>query len=104
MPIFNGSRYSFDSRYLGIYETPSEERKLVLRNKLVLEDEMEDWLFYTVQPGDTFDTLAYKYAEDSLKWWIIAEVNGFTGFPLDLTPGLQIKIPSRAFFEEVGNG
>lgn len=101
MPIFTGSRYSFDSRYLGIYETPNDEKKLVLRDKLISEKEMEDWLFYTVQPGDRFDTLAYKYAEDSAKWWIIAEVNGYTGFPLDLPTGSQIKIPSRAFFEEV---
>jgi prophage DNA circulation protein len=38
--------------------------------------------------------LAYKFMEDSTRWWEIAEVNPQLWYPLDMSAGSYIKIPS----------
>lgn len=60
-----------------------------------------DFLVYTVKAGDRLDTLANQFAGDARKWWVIADVNDIVDYPLDLTPGQELKIPSQRFFERV---
>jgi nucleoid-associated protein YgaU len=48
---------------------------------------------YSVQIGDTMESLASKLFNDPGQWWRIADVNPQVGFPLDLTPGTQLRIP-----------
>ena len=37
--------------------------------------------------------LAFKFLEDSLQWWRVAEVNNHIWYPLDLPAGSYIRIP-----------
>lgn len=57
---------------------------------------------YTTQDGDRLDLLAFRFAKDSTLWWVIAEVNKIFGFPLFLTPGTPLLIPSYADFQRLG--
>jgi len=98
MPIYSGSRYLLNGRILEIEAV--EVRRILLRNVTLNQDDLVEFEEYQVQDGDRFDTLAAKYGGDATKWWVIAEVNNFVGFPLDLEPGTKIRIPPKSFFEE----
>ena len=43
--------------------------------------------------GDRFDTLALTYYGDSTLWWIIAGANNRSRDSLNITPGVQLRIP-----------
>lgn len=49
--------------------------------------------FHTVMEGDRIDRLAYQYLGDPTLWWVICDFNDIT-FPLDLTVGATLRIPS----------
>jgi nucleoid-associated protein YgaU len=49
--------------------------------------------FHTVTDGDRLDLIAHQYLGDARLWWIIADYNDIF-FPLDLTPGAVLRIPS----------
>ncbi len=48
---------------------------------------------HNVQVGDTLESLASKLYSDPSQWWRIADVNPQVVFPLDISPGTQIRIP-----------
>ena len=52
-----------------------------------------DDVFYTVLEGDRIDLIAYKYLGNAELWWVICDYNDIF-LPLELTPGLIIRIPS----------
>ncbi len=100
MPVFTGSRYSIFARILFVL-VEGQEKRLLLRNKSLEKSGVINYVLYIAKQGDRFDTLAQKYGGDSTKWWVIAEVNEFTDFPLDLEPGTELVIPSKAYFDGV---
>lgn len=48
---------------------------------------------YTVQIKDTIESLAAQIYGDPSLWWRIADINPQVQFPLDLEPGMIIRIP-----------
>jgi len=48
---------------------------------------------YLVISGDTIENMAFKLFGDASQWWRIADVNPQISFPLDLYPGMEIRIP-----------
>ena len=49
--------------------------------------------FHTVVEGDRIDLLAYRYLGDPTLWWVICDFNDIA-FPLELTVGATLRIPS----------
>ena len=98
MSIFSGSRYGRDENWIVGIEEDDEMKKMVLRLSQLTPEDVEDFETYVIQSGDRFDTLAETFGKDASKWWVIAEVNNFVDFPLDLVPGTVIRIPTPAFF------
>ena len=43
--------------------------------------------------GDRIDLLAYRYLGDPTLWWVICDFNDIA-FPLELTVGATLRIPS----------
>ena len=48
---------------------------------------------HVVVAGDTLESLAHTYLGSSDRWWLIADANPRL-FPLDLTPGAPVVIPT----------
>lgn len=49
---------------------------------------------YYAKDGEHMAFLAYKFMEDSTRWWEIAEVNPEIWYPLDIQAGSYIRLPS----------
>lgn len=49
--------------------------------------------FHIVVEGDRIDLLAYRYLGDPTLWWVIGDFNDIA-FPLELTVGATLRIPS----------
>ena len=49
--------------------------------------------FHTVTDGDRLDLLAHRYLGEAKLWWLICDYNDIF-FPLELTPGTVLRIPS----------
>ena len=49
--------------------------------------------FHLVVDGDRIDLLAYQYLGDPTLWWVICDFNDMA-FPLELTVGATLRIPS----------
>lgn len=49
---------------------------------------------HTVKDGETLQNIAFRYYEDSGKWYIIAEANGILNPFKELESGTLIRIPS----------
>jgi nucleoid-associated protein YgaU len=48
---------------------------------------------YTVALKDTIESLAEEIYGDPALWWRLADLNPQVKFPLDLEPGMIIRIP-----------
>lgn len=48
---------------------------------------------YTVQGGETLESIAAKLYGDPTQFWRIADLNPQIKFPLDLASGMVIRIP-----------
>ena len=53
--------------------------------------------FHTVVEGDRVDVLAFRYLGQAQLWWILCDYNELA-FPLEIEPGMVLRIPS---FEHV---
>jgi hypothetical protein len=49
---------------------------------------------YYAKDWEHFPFIAYKFMDDSTRWWEVAEVNPKIWYPLDLTVGAYLRIPS----------
>lgn len=60
-----------------------------------------DDTFYVTQPGDKLPKLAYKFYQDVRLWWVIYDANAdqILGHPLDMPPGLTLRITSQQAVE-----
>jgi len=105
MPVYGGSRYRLARMLRVINLREGLTRRLLIRYNMLTDELFEagdvEFLDYTSKEGDRFDTLAAEFGGDASKWWVIAEINGFVGFPLDLEPGTPLRIPPQSYFEEV---
>jgi len=66
----------------------------------------EDDIYVISQYGDRYDTLALEFYQDSELWWIISSANNYQKGSLNVTPGVQLRIPADKtsaiqLFEEV---
>lgn len=53
-----------------------------------------DDIYLISTTGDRFDVLASEFYQDSSLWWIIASANpSISRDTLNITPGVQIRIP-----------
>lgn len=48
---------------------------------------------HEVASGDRIDRLAKKYYKRPRLWWVIAHANNLKDLPVDLIPGMQLRIP-----------
>jgi len=48
---------------------------------------------YTVTSGETLESIAAKLYGDPTQFWRIADINPQIRFPIDLVPGMTIRIP-----------
>jgi hypothetical protein len=53
--------------------------------------------FHTVMTGDRLDVLSHRYFGDANLWWLICDCNNLP-FPLDLQPGMLLRIPAPDYF------
>lgn len=82
-----------DSRYAGcILYRDSDGEYLGRRQRIDTTPRYDDRL-HTVVEGDRIDLLAHRYLGDARLWWIICDYNDIF-FPLELTPGTDLRIPS----------
>lgn len=49
---------------------------------------------YYAKESEHFPFLAFKFMQDSTRWWEIAEVNPGVWYPLDLEAGMYMRVPS----------
>jgi len=54
----------------------------------------ENDVYVITQYGDRYDTLALEFYQDPSLWWIIASGNNFYKGSLNITPGVQLRIPA----------
>ena len=54
----------------------------------------EDYFVYEIRAGDTLSSVAGKFLDDPLKFYILAKFNG-VGNPATLTTGQKIKVPGE---------
>lgn len=83
------------SRYTNIKLNKSESGKLFRKNVLYPNVPVtEDDIYVIATAGDRYDTLAKQFYRDSSLWWIIAYANNHQKASLNVTPGVQIRIPA----------
>lgn len=49
---------------------------------------------YYAKEYENFPFIAFKFMDDSTRWWEVAEVNPSIWYPLDLPVGGYLRIPS----------
>lgn len=59
-----------------------------------------DDLRHVVQSVDRMDTLAQRYYQDPIYWWVIAVANGMELIQIDLVVGSALRIPSPRFVND----
>lgn len=47
-----------------------------------------------VRDGDNMAQYAYRAYRDPERWWVIADANPQAFYPLDLIPGMPLRIPT----------
>ena len=83
-----------DSRYAQcILFKGSEGDSLGMRRCIDTTPRFDD-CFHTVVDGDRIDLLAHRYLGNATLWWIICDYNDLF-FPLELSPGQLLRIPSE---------
>ena len=49
---------------------------------------------YFVKMEESYQFIAFKFLKDPSRWWAIAEVNPQIWYPLDLSMGTYLRVPS----------
>lgn len=68
----------------------------------------EEDTYVITQFGDRYDQLAQEFYGDSKLWWIISSANNYQKGSLNITPGVQLRVPfdkdtAISLFEEINN-
>ena len=53
-----------------------------------------NYRMYTVVAGDTLESISARLFGTTERYWEIADLNPQIKFPLDLTPGTALRIPT----------
>lgn len=94
-------------RFKKIPTTKTARGTVYKRNVIYPEIPLSENDIYVIsQYGDRYDTLALEFYQDSELWWIISSANNFQKGSLNITPGVQLRIPADKtsaiqLFEEV---
>mgnify|MGYP000146572311 FL=1 len=54
----------------------------------------ENDVYVITQYGDRYDLLASEFYNDAELWWIISSANNYQKGSLNVTPGVQLRIPA----------
>lgn len=83
------------SRYTNIDINKTDSGKLYRRNAIYPNVPVtEDDIYVIATAGDRYDTLARQFYRDASLWWIIANANNHQRASLNVTPGVQLRIPA----------
>ena len=77
--------------------TNSKTSRGILYKRNVIYPEIpldENDVYVLSQYGDRYDTLAQEFYKDSELWWIISSANNYQKGSLNVTPGVQLRIPA----------
>lgn len=55
----------------------------------------ENDVYVISQYGDRYDVLALEFFKDPQLWWIISSANNYQKGSLNITPGIQLRIPAN---------
>jgi nucleoid-associated protein YgaU len=77
-----------------------EEGMLLKRDRLIYNFKSERDVRHRVTAGETLSSLAYRYYNNSLSWFILADVNNIYN-PFNLTPGSILLIPDIDIIENL---
>ena len=81
-------------RFKTILSTISPNGKTYKRNVIYPEiPESINDIYVISSYGDRYDILAQEFYKDSSLWWIIASANNYNKGSLNITPGVQLRIP-----------
>lgn len=85
--------YSYLSRYaeLNTYYNSIDKKRYYETSKRLSKD-ISSYNLYTVKQGDSLDSIALKYYNNPLYWWIIADINNIVD-SLTLIKGKHLIIP-----------
>jgi len=83
------------NRYRNIKIKKDTEGIRYYRNAIFPEIPLSsDDIYAITTAGDRYDTLALQFYNNASLWWIIAGANNFKKDSLNVTPGVQIRIPA----------
>ncbi len=57
--------------------------------------------FYTIIDDDSWSSISYKFYRTYKLWWLICKFNNITNPFYELTPGKEIKIPSKEMVDSI---
>ena len=80
---------AFSSGYRIYYKEGDESLQ---RSMIIHKEDLNDTI-YTIKEGDTITSISYRFYNEPLYWFIIADVNNIEN-PLELTIGNNIIIPN----------
>ena len=81
-------------RFKTIPSNISPKGKIYKRNVIYPQiPESIDDIYVITTYGDRYDILAQEFYNDSSLWWIIASANNYNKGSLNITPGVQLRIP-----------
>tara|TARA_R110002124_G_scaffold44153_2_gene135045 strand:- start:433 stop:738 length:306 start_codon:yes stop_codon:yes gene_type:complete len=82
------------NRYKNITEIKSPNGKQYRSTTIYPEVPLNENDTYVISSyGDRYDVLAQEFYSNSNLWWIIASANNFYKGSLNITPGIQLRIP-----------
>jgi len=101
MPVFKGSRYD-RSNIISIENEEGITKLDVDKGKeYSIEDlEDDDYIIHKVGPGETLESIVYKYTGNSSYYYIIAQINDIYD-PFESIEGKDLIIPSENFFNNI---
>lgn len=54
----------------------------------------EEDITHVVQEGERIDSIAYRYYQDAVLWWVVAWANSIELPQRELSPGVELVVPS----------
>ena len=82
------------NRYKNITEIKSPNGKHYRSTTIYPEVPLNENDTYVISSyGDRYDILAQEFYSNPELWWIIASANNFYKGSLNVTPGIQLRIP-----------
>ena len=57
--------------------------------------------FYIILDDDSWSSISYKFYKTYKLWWLICKFNNIKNPFYELTPGKEIKIPSKEMADEI---